>query len=48
MSELFSMLISEKTFLKSDYAGQLAKTVTVTALAGQASTILNSLAVRTP
>lgn len=28
MSELFSMLISEKTFLKSDYARQLAKTVT--------------------
>jgi len=30
-SELFSMLISEKTFLKSDYARQLAKTVTTLA-----------------
>lgn len=30
-SELFSMLISEKTFLKSDYARQLAKTVTALA-----------------
>jgi len=37
MSELFTMLISEKTFLKSDYARQLAKTVT--ALAGLDSTI---------
>lgn len=27
MSELFSMLISEKTFIKSDYARQLLKTV---------------------
>ena len=27
MSELFSMLISEKTFIKSDYARQLVKTV---------------------
>ena len=31
MSELFSMLINEKTFLKSDYARQLAKTVTALA-----------------
>lgn len=31
MSELFSMLISEKTFLTSDYARQLAKTITVLA-----------------
>jgi len=30
-SELFSMLISEKTFIKSDYARQLAKTVTALA-----------------
>ncbi|MDD9301267.1 MAG: cytidylate kinase-like family protein [Desulfobacter sp.] len=37
MSELFSMLISEKTFLKSDYARQLARTVTV--LAGTEPTI---------
>ncbi len=37
MSELFSMLINEKTFLKSDYARQLAKTVT--ALAGSEPTI---------
>ena len=37
MSELFSMLISEKTFLKSDYSRQLAKTVT--ALAGSEPTI---------
>jgi len=37
MSELFTMLISEKTFLKSDYARQLAKTVT--ALAGMEPTI---------
>ncbi len=37
MSELFSMLISEKTFLKSDYARQLAKTVM--ALAGIESTV---------
>jgi len=31
MSELFSMLTSEKTFLKSDYARQLVKTVTALA-----------------
>jgi len=31
MSELFSMLISEKTFIKSDYARQLIKTVTALA-----------------
>ena len=31
MSELFAMLTSEKTFLKSDYARQLAKTVTALA-----------------
>jgi cytidylate kinase-like protein len=31
MSELFSMLTSEKTFLTSDYARQLAKTVTALA-----------------
>ncbi len=31
MSELFSMLISERTFLKSDYARQLARTVTALA-----------------
>lgn len=31
MSELFSMLTSEKTFIKSDYARQLAKTVTALA-----------------
>lgn len=31
MNELFSMLISEKTFIKSDYSKQLAKTVTVLA-----------------
>lgn len=31
MSELFSMLISEKTFIKSDYARQLVKTVTALA-----------------
>lgn len=31
MSELFSMLIHEKTFIKSDYARQLAKTVTALA-----------------
>ncbi len=31
ISELFSMLISEKTFLKSDYARQLAETVTALA-----------------
>ena len=37
MSELFNMLISEKTFIKSDYARQLAKTVT--ALAGMEPTI---------
>ncbi len=37
MSELFSMLTSEKTFLKSDYARQLAKTVM--ALAGIESTV---------
>ena len=37
MSELFTMLISEKTFLKSDYARQLAKTVA--ALAGHEPTI---------
>lgn len=37
MSELFTMLISEKTYLKSDYARQLAKTVTT--LAGMDSTI---------
>lgn len=37
MSEFFSMLISKKTFLKSDYARQLAKTVS--ALAGTESTI---------
>ena len=36
-SELFSMLISEKTFIKSDYARQLVKTVT--ALAGNEPTI---------
>ncbi|MFA5906124.1 MAG: cytidylate kinase-like family protein, partial [Desulfobacula sp.] len=35
--ELFSMLISEKTFIKSDYARQLVKTVT--ALAGSEPTI---------
>ena len=37
MSELFTMLISEKTFLKSDYARQLAKTAI--ALAGSEPTI---------
>ena len=37
MSELFSMLISEKTYLKSDYARHLAKTATV--LAGMEPTI---------
>jgi cytidylate kinase len=37
MSELFTMLISEKTFLRSDYARQLAKTVTT--LAGMEPTI---------
>ena len=37
MSELFSMLISKKTFIKSDYARQLVKTVT--ALANTESTI---------
>lgn len=37
MSELFTMLISEKTYLKSDYARQLAKTVT--AMAGLEPTI---------
>nr|WP_320191520.1 cytidylate kinase-like family protein [uncultured Desulfobacter sp.] len=37
MSELFTMLTSEKTYLKSDYARQLAKTVTT--LAGMDSTI---------
>lgn len=37
MSELFSMLINEKTFLRSDYARQLAKTVM--ALAGIESTV---------
>ena len=37
MSELFTMLISDKTFLKSDYARQLAKTVI--ALAGNGPTI---------
>lgn len=37
MSELFTMLTSEKTFLKSDYARQLAKTVTT--LAGMEPTI---------
>ena len=31
MSELFSMLISEKTFVKSDYARQLVKTVSALA-----------------
>jgi cytidylate kinase len=31
MSELFSMLISEKTFITSDYARQLVKTVTALA-----------------
>jgi len=31
MSELFSMLISEKTFIKSDYVRQLVKTVTALA-----------------
>lgn len=31
MSELFSMLISEKTFIKSDYARQLVKTITALA-----------------
>ncbi len=31
MSELFAMLTSEKTFIKSDYARQLAKTVTALA-----------------
>jgi cytidylate kinase len=31
MSELFSMLINEKTFIKSDYARQLVKTVTALA-----------------
>lgn len=31
MSELFSLLISEKTFIKSDYARQLVKTVTALA-----------------
>lgn len=31
MSELFSMLISEKTFIKSDYARQLVKTVSALA-----------------
>ncbi len=31
MSELFAMLTSEKTFIKSDYAQQLAKTVTTMA-----------------
>ena len=36
-SELFSMLISEKTFIKSDYGRQLVKTVT--ALAGSEPTI---------
>ena len=34
MSELFSMLISDKTFLKSDYARQLVKTVTTLAQTG--------------
>lgn len=34
MSELFSMLTSEKTFLKSDYARQLVKTVTALAQTG--------------
>ncbi len=33
MSELFSMLISEKTFIKSDYARQLVKTITALATA---------------
>ncbi len=37
MSELFAMLTSEKTFIKSDYARQLAKTVA--ALASTESTI---------
>lgn len=37
MSELFSMLISEKTFIKSDYARQLVKTVN--ALANEEPTI---------
>ena len=37
MSELFNMLVSEKTYLKSDYARQLAKTATV--LAGMEPTI---------
>ncbi len=37
MNELFTMLTSEKTFIKSDYARQLAKTVT--ALASSESTI---------
>lgn len=37
MSELFTMLISQKTFLKSDYARQLAKTAI--ALAGAEPTI---------
>lgn len=36
-SELFSMLISDKTFIKSDYARQLVKTVT--ALAGSEPSI---------
>ena len=37
MGELFTMLTSEKTFLKSDYARQLAKSITT--LAGMDSTI---------
>ncbi|MDT8378451.1 MAG: cytidylate kinase-like family protein [Desulfotignum sp.] len=37
LSELFTMLISEKTFIKSDYARQLTKTVT--ALASSEPTI---------
>jgi cytidylate kinase len=37
MSELFAMLTSEKTFIKSDYARQLTKTVT--AMASMAPTI---------